>query len=336
MFEMIGKSTDTHLRKSCMSEPWKKESPTVNKPLLSPRRTLPLVALALCLLPAAAFAAPPAFQSAVTANSPYLYYRLGESSGTTAADSSGNSRDGTYLNSPTLGVPGALSGDTAATFSASSQQAVTTANAAGFGSLMGNASWEFLFKTTDTATQMALGGSENTGSVTGWEATLNRNAAGSATVAPDSIRFFLRDNNNQNIAAAFTSTTAFDGNYHDLVFTYDKSGTSAATRFLAYVDGVQQTLTFSGTGSSGSGTPATFSDLAFNNTFAARQNRAATDFYLNGTLDEVALYTSTLSAADVAAHAATLAAAAPIPEPASLSLLALGAAALVSRRRRTR
>jgi hypothetical protein len=38
----------------------------------------------------------------VLADSPYLYWKLDETSGTTASDSSGNGRNGTYTNSPTL------------------------------------------------------------------------------------------------------------------------------------------------------------------------------------------------------------------------------------------
>lgn len=43
------------------------------------------------------------YSAEVLADSPAAYYRLAESSGTTAADSSGNSRNGTYVGSPTLG-----------------------------------------------------------------------------------------------------------------------------------------------------------------------------------------------------------------------------------------
>ena len=52
------------------------------------------------------------YSASVLADSPLSYWRLGEASGTTAADSSGANRTGSYLNTPTLGVPGALAGDT--------------------------------------------------------------------------------------------------------------------------------------------------------------------------------------------------------------------------------
>jgi hypothetical protein len=49
--------------------------------------------------------------SEIAADSPDTWWRLGESSGTTAVDSSGNGNDGTYTNSPTLGVTGLVDGD---------------------------------------------------------------------------------------------------------------------------------------------------------------------------------------------------------------------------------
>jgi hypothetical protein len=64
-----------------------------------------------------------AYSSAVLADHPVAYYRLGETSGTTAVDSSGNGNNGTYVGGVALGQPGALlPGDTdpAAGFNGSS------------------------------------------------------------------------------------------------------------------------------------------------------------------------------------------------------------------------
>ncbi len=63
------------------------------------------------------------YNAAVLADSPLAYWRLGETSGTTAADSSGNNRSGSYVASPSLNQPGALAGDTnrAVGFNGSSQ-----------------------------------------------------------------------------------------------------------------------------------------------------------------------------------------------------------------------
>jgi hypothetical protein len=72
------------------------------------------------------------YSDEVLADSPLVYARLGESSGaTTAIDSSGNGRNGTYGSSPTLGVTGLLTGDadTAMTLAANSGQCVTWTSA---------------------------------------------------------------------------------------------------------------------------------------------------------------------------------------------------------------
>jgi hypothetical protein len=62
-------------------------------------------------LNAAPVAATGGYSTEVLADSPSLYWRLGESVGTTAADASGNARTGTYGSSVTLNQTGAISGD---------------------------------------------------------------------------------------------------------------------------------------------------------------------------------------------------------------------------------
>jgi concanavalin A-like lectin/glucanase superfamily protein/Big-like domain-containing protein len=50
------------------------------------------------------------YDQTVLADSPVAYWRLGEGSGTSAADASGNGNAGTYQNGPVLGQPGLISG----------------------------------------------------------------------------------------------------------------------------------------------------------------------------------------------------------------------------------
>jgi hypothetical protein len=52
-----------------------------------------------------------AYRSAVLAMNPVAYWRLGETSGTTAVDETGNGHNGTYVGNPNLGQPGAIQGD---------------------------------------------------------------------------------------------------------------------------------------------------------------------------------------------------------------------------------
>jgi len=72
------------------------------------------------------------YASEVLADSPLAYWRLGDASGTTATDSSGNSRPGTYVSSPTLGAGSPVGSDltnTAMTVGANSGQCCSTASA---------------------------------------------------------------------------------------------------------------------------------------------------------------------------------------------------------------
>lgn len=56
------------------------------------------------------------YRAAVMADNPIAYWRLGESSGTTAVDEKGL-YNGTYVGNPTLGVAGAVAGNTAVSVS---------------------------------------------------------------------------------------------------------------------------------------------------------------------------------------------------------------------------
>lgn len=52
------------------------------------------------------------YATTVAADTPYAYYRLGETTGTTATDSAVTPHNGTYRSAPTLGQPGAIKCDT--------------------------------------------------------------------------------------------------------------------------------------------------------------------------------------------------------------------------------
>src|SRR5437867_3175240 len=62
-----------------------------------------------------------AYVDTVTADHPTGYWRLGDSTGTTAVDNSASQVNGTYVGSPALGQTGAVQGDTAVTFNGTSQ-----------------------------------------------------------------------------------------------------------------------------------------------------------------------------------------------------------------------
>jgi autotransporter-associated beta strand protein len=263
------------------------------------------VGIACCSPQQLATAGTPAYQTQVLADSPFLYYRLNDV-GPVAADISGNSRNGDYIGSPTLGTLGlGTASDNGVTLNGASQF-VQSPMATGFGPLMGSSSYEFLFKagTAFPTNKMTLAGVFNTGFTTGLQVNINEDAQGTAAAVANSVRLFLRSETAEGVGAAFVHPTILDGNYHHLLFTYDS--TAGANRVQAYVDGVPQTVTL-GTGANQSGgTPTTFATFGFNPAFGARQNRATTDQFFNGTLDETALYASTLTAIDAVVRAQAL------------------------------
>ncbi len=106
------------------------------------------------------------YPATVLADDPIAYWRLGEPSGTTASDEMG-AADGTYVNSPTLGVTGLVAGDdTAATFVVASAQKVSIASGLPAGSSAGAAieCWaEFSSLTDDQYYSLARWGVDGSG-----------------------------------------------------------------------------------------------------------------------------------------------------------------------------
>ena len=249
---------------------------------------------ALCALltpPHTACAAPAGYHNAVLADSPFVFYEFGEAAGTSAIDSSVNGFNGAYVGGATLGLAGdSASGgsDTAVTFDGATGYAAVGAGAEAFGSFLTNSSYEFVLKTTNTTATEFLVGSANTGSTVTFQVVLNENPAGSLTA--DSVRIYIRDSGGHAYQAAFVDATVFDGNYHHLVFTFTNSTATA------YVDGVVQPLTVN------AGTPSTLGALTYPIYFGAYDSRGVAQNFTAATMDEAALYTYALSAAQVTNH----------------------------------
>ncbi|MBV9042863.1 MAG: hypothetical protein JOZ68_17820, partial [Acidimicrobiia bacterium] len=89
------------------------------------------------------------YPSIVQADNPLAYYRLDESSGTTAADASGHGRSGTYGPTAQLNKPGLIAGDSDAAVNGPDTNTVMSASAAGLPSGNAARSIEFWFATTN-------------------------------------------------------------------------------------------------------------------------------------------------------------------------------------------
>lgn len=210
----------------------------------------------------------------VLADNPHLYWRLGETSGTTFADETANNLDGTsYPYNLILGVPGAIPGNTAVTFEDPNL---------GIKSIS-----KFSFPLTDNVFSL--------------EAWIKKNSVAERlnmilTMPGSTMIVIERDGtislpHTENpdgtwIGLAHSSTKITDTGWHHIVTT--KSG---ATNKL-YIDGVDVTV------------PDVNGDArAFNNLFYffVGEGDVAADT-MNLTIDEVALYPTALPLARIQAH----------------------------------
>lgn len=208
------------------------------------------------------------YRQEVVADKPLRYYRLGESSGTTATDAMASGNNGTYTASPTLAQSGAISGDsdTAVLFASGSSQYVT-ANATSLPT--GAASWTI-------ACWLKVAGSPGS-TQTVMSFGLNSTSHGAPQFTIDSSRRIqLSDATTSTAVSAAIST----GVFHHLVGTYDGS----TLKF--FLDGVAGATAAATVAIPGSGTFTTIGATAL----------ASPSQFLSGTVDEVVIYDSVLSA----------------------------------------
>jgi Concanavalin A-like lectin/glucanases superfamily len=236
------------------------------------------------------------YVAAVMADAPIVYYRMNETSGTTAVDSSGNNRNGTYGSSVVLGGGALVNGDAAPTFpggTASSAKVMTSSNASALAPT-GAMSVEFWIKVPATVsgthllwTQPFASGSA------GYPAYIALNGGSSPY-------FTMQVNANGTVLAAYPAPV-LNANNH-VVLTW--SGSS----LTAYVNGVAST------GDSGSGPLSNYAS-PYTGFTVGGPNDPHTGFA--GQMGEFALYGTALSAARVTAHYNAALAAAPTPPPSS-------------------
>ena len=220
------------------------------------------------------------YSAAVLADSPLLYWRLGETSGA-AADSSGNSRSGTYnASGNTRGVAGLLDGDSNLALSETDQGGVThasptwanplnalsleawvTPSSTALGHIAGRTSWAFAPSYTDRGWHLAIEGGRYEFGLTFTDGTY--------TVGLDQ------------------GNTVTSGVTKHVVGTWD------GTTVRLYLDGAQ-------VWSSGAFAGKTLQQPV---TEAFRVGAVLGGAYgMQGVVDEVAVYSGALSSGQVAAH----------------------------------
>lgn len=209
------------------------------------------------------------------------YWRLGEATGAiSATDTIGANNNGTYQAAPTLGVTGALNGDTntAATFDGTSQYVTATRN------LSTNFSIELWFRSTQASGGV---GPHWTDGAALLDADVSgiANDFGIGLQADGKVVAGIGTAGGADIS--ITSAPGLnDGQWHHVVFTRTQT-TGAIT---LHIDGTQ----------AATGTAGTAALTASPNVNIARATSGGRHF--QGTLDEIATYTSVLTPTQIAAR----------------------------------
>jgi 6-phosphogluconolactonase (cycloisomerase 2 family) len=207
--------------------------------------------------------------SGVVSSTPGLvgYWRLGESSGTVACDSTANHDNGTYLGGVTLGVPGAISGDPDTAVSLTTGQvSVPSASPLNVGDDFTIEAWVKRGASKTESNEVIASKQEGA-----WVLMFN-----------EADQLTLRRSTYGNIATANVATTDTT-NWHYVVAT--KNGSS----IHLYIDGTDATGTIA-------------NQTMTNNSEPLAIGQSSGSAYLKGSVDEVALYNTALTSAQVKQH----------------------------------
>lgn len=222
--------------------------------------------------------APTGYAAEVLADSPLAYYRLGEPSGTTMTDSSGNSRNGTYGGGVTLGGANLLSTgtSTSADFDGSNDYASVA-----------NGAWM-------TVSNLTVEAMVRPDSVTGTRTIMARRQISSLSGQAWQFRFgptvqLLGLYSGGSVVTAESTTSLVAGSTYHVAATYDGS------TIRIYINGtLDASLAHAG------GFNTSTSSLFLGG--IDQGGGAGLEEKLDGRLQEVAFYGSALSAARIAAH----------------------------------
>jgi hypothetical protein len=222
------------------------------------------------------------YQQAVLADSPVIYYRFSETSGTSAANLGSATGAGTYTGGFTLSTPGATACETtsyAVSLNGSTGHVVRPTGTTASTNTFTEEAW---FRTTTGGGKIAgWGNSRNTAST-----TYDRHLYLSDTGA---LCFGVNPSTKSVISSP---ATYLDGRWHYVAATLGTNG------MRLYVDGSQvaanAAVTSAGTAYNGYWRTGYDAVTGWTN--------APTNPWFTGDLDEVAFYTTTLSATQVATH----------------------------------
>ncbi len=220
-------------------------------------------------------ATPVTYPPAVLSDTPSLYFRLDENSGTVAADASGNGWNGAYQSGVTLGGTGALVGDPDAAVAGNGTTSIAKTSSSS-GLPVGNAprTVEAWFKTTVNARQGLIS----------YGSTVTAQAFGIEVLNSTQLDAFTWSND----LVFSTGKSITDGSWHYVADVYDGAG-----HVTVYLDGTSLGTQTLGT--------QTINTVVSSNGLVLGSEMPGTS-PLNGSLDEAAVYPAALQGPRIVAH----------------------------------
>jgi hypothetical protein len=204
-------------------------------------------------------------------------WHFNEASGTTVADSSGTGKTGTLVNSPTLGAKGVFG--SAITLSRALGQYLSTASV-DVGNTFTFSFWANI-NATNTAWQTLVSNSVGGNATNGFRLGIN------AWDSSDGNVLFETGNGTSYLTPYAPGGYATANTWHHYVVAVNRTAGSVAI----YVDGKQRNI----------GITSSLTDFKTSGVLNFGRLQGGSGGYLDGTLDEVALWNRTLSASDVVA-----------------------------------
>ncbi len=264
------------------------------------RKVFPLPnAAVFVLLGLAVTAVADDYKDAVLRDKPFAYYRLSESeSSQPVGDEIGNN-PGTFQNNPTTGADGAITneaGNKAVAFDRAKGQYIELTNFGKFGNSMSSGfTVEYWLKTSNfTDHQTIFGTANGPGYITDFLSDIAYEGN------KKRFRIYIRDNHKNRYGADWypvgRNINIYDNAWHHIVQIYAPKA-EGIHKLQFYVDGQRQILTMMHKG----GVPA-FSDFNHPLTLGAMDLRGTEPDHLDGSLDEVAFYTTVLTPEQIMSH----------------------------------